>query len=113
MYRASDLRRPGTFVAVKVVPVETDLGDLLKEIEVLKKCHSDYIVGYFGSYMGSGELYVRALPWPVPCDVVPEGASAPGHVGGGVLSTARRVVSPTATHHDSIFRPVVVRSQCC
>jgi hypothetical protein len=44
---------------MQVVPVETDLDDLLKEIDVLKRCHSEYIVGYFGSYMGSGELYVR------------------------------------------------------
>jgi hypothetical protein len=58
VYRARDLRT-GNFVAVKVVPVETDLGDLLKEIDVLKRCHSEYIVGYFGSYMGAGELYVR------------------------------------------------------
>ncbi len=58
VYRARD-KRTDTLVAVKIVPVETDLDDLLKEINVLQGCHSEYIVGYFGSYTGANELYVR------------------------------------------------------
>lgn len=48
-------------VAVKIVPVDadTDLREILREIEILKKCDNDYIVRYIGSYFTKGELWVR------------------------------------------------------
>ena len=31
-------------VAIKVIPVEEDLTELMKEIKILEECHSDFIV---------------------------------------------------------------------
>ena len=45
-------------VAIKIIPVETDLQDLMKEISILKSCRSDYIVRYYGSYYKDNDLWV-------------------------------------------------------
>lgn len=45
-------------VAIKVIPVETDLRDLMKEISILKSCKSDYVVRYYGSYYKNNDLWV-------------------------------------------------------
>ena len=60
-------------VAVKVVPVEADLDDFMKEIDVLKRCSSPYVVSYVGSFLRDPDLYVRRLwcivvaLWAVAC----------------------------------------------
>eukprot|EP01083_Nonionella_stella_P053827 142233_1 len=43
-------KKDGTFVAIKIVPVENDITDLQKEINILQKCKSEYIVNYRGSF---------------------------------------------------------------
>jgi serine/threonine protein kinase len=48
-------------VAVKVVPVEADLDDFMKEIDILKRCTSQYVVGYIGSFLRDPDLYVSSL----------------------------------------------------
>uniref|UniRef100_A0A6A7FWR3 non-specific serine/threonine protein kinase n=1 Tax=Hirondellea gigas TaxID=1518452 RepID=A0A6A7FWR3_9CRUS len=50
VYRGKD-QRDGTEVAIKVIPVENDISDLQKEIDILRSCRSEYIVGYVGSYV--------------------------------------------------------------
>lgn len=45
-------------MAIKIVPIETDLADLMKEISILKTCKSEYIVRYHGSYYKNNQLYV-------------------------------------------------------
>lgn len=49
-------------VAVKIVPVDgdSDLGELFREIDILKRCDNDFIVRYIGSHFTKGELWVRA-----------------------------------------------------
>lgn len=49
----------GEEVAVKVVPVEADLEDFMKEIDVLKRCSSPFVVSYIGSFLRDPDLYVR------------------------------------------------------
>jgi len=50
----------GDNVAVKVVPVEKDLEDLMNEIKILKQCKSPYITQYITSYLNGGdEIWVR------------------------------------------------------
>ena len=49
MYKAL-YKKDGTFVAIKIVPVENDITDLQKEINILQKCRSEYIVNYRGSF---------------------------------------------------------------
>ena len=38
-------------IAVKMIPVQGEWEDLKKEIQILRKCKSDFIVQYYGSYM--------------------------------------------------------------
>ena len=63
-------------VAIKIIPVETDLQDLMKEISILKSCRSDYIVRYYGSYYKDNDLWVgllfvayRRLSWSIAAAV--------------------------------------------
>lgn len=57
VYNARHLET-GEIVAIKVIPVEADLSEFKKEIDILKKCHSDYIVRYLGSYFKDGDLWI-------------------------------------------------------
>jgi len=45
-------------VAVKIVPVEQDTGEVTREIETLRRCNSVNIVKYFGSHTKDGELWI-------------------------------------------------------
>ena len=57
VYNALD-KRTGQLVAIKVIPVESDLSDFKREIEILKQCRSPYIVAYTGSYFKDGNLWI-------------------------------------------------------
>ena len=52
------IKSSGRIVAIKIVPIESDLVDLMKEISILKTCKSEYIVRYHGSYYKNNKLYV-------------------------------------------------------
>jgi hypothetical protein len=43
---------------MKRVPIENDYENLLKEIQHMKQCQSDYIVKCYGSYYYGSELWV-------------------------------------------------------
>ena len=45
-------------VAIKMVPVEGDFEDLAKEIRILRKCKSNYITRYYGSYTLDDSLWI-------------------------------------------------------
>jgi serine/threonine protein kinase len=45
--------------AVKKVPIEDNIEDLLKEIQHMKELNSPYIVGYYGSYLTDNILWVK------------------------------------------------------
>ena len=49
----------GVVVACKIVPVDNDLEDLLKEINVMQDCDSDSIVRFYGSYYRDERLNVN------------------------------------------------------
>ncbi|CEO99960.1 non-specific serine/threonine protein kinase [Plasmodiophora brassicae] len=57
VFKARD-RRDGKTVAVKVIPVENDLTDLMKEIAILERCCSAYIVQYKGSFRRENEIWI-------------------------------------------------------
>ena len=38
-------------LAIKQVPVDTDLQDIIKEISIMQQCDSPYVVKYYGSYL--------------------------------------------------------------
>jgi len=50
--------KTGTVTAVKRVPVENDLDEILNEIKIMKQCRSPYIISYFGSYFKDSELWI-------------------------------------------------------
>ncbi|KNB41643.1 serine/threonine-protein kinase [Blastocystis sp. subtype 4] len=51
-------KRANRLVAIKIVPVDSDLNELIKEISILKSCKSEYIVRYYGSYYKNNDLWI-------------------------------------------------------
>ncbi|KAI3658557.1 hypothetical protein MP638_002801, partial [Amoeboaphelidium occidentale] len=51
-------KKSGTVVALKIVPIENDLEDIIKEINVMNGCDSPYIVRYYGSYFKNDNLWM-------------------------------------------------------
>jgi serine/threonine kinase 3 len=53
-----------TIVAVKQVPIDDDLEDLITEIRHMKQCRSPHIVSYYGSYLNDDtELWIVMELW--------------------------------------------------
>mmetsp|Transcript_49222 Transcript_49222/g.73199 ORF Transcript_49222/g.73199 Transcript_49222/m.73199 type:complete len:493 (-) Transcript_49222:21-1499(-) len=48
----------GSFVAIKIVPVEKEQDELLNEINILEQCKSTYITRYFGSFMKDDDCWI-------------------------------------------------------
>jgi len=51
-------RSTSSIIAIKKVGIDNDLEDIMKEIEFMKGCKSDYIVRYYGSYFKDNELWI-------------------------------------------------------
>jgi serine/threonine protein kinase len=51
-------RTNGQLYAVKIVPVENDITEVEKEINILKQCESPFIVNYHGSYKKGDNLWI-------------------------------------------------------
>jgi len=47
-----------SFVAIKKVPLDADLQDILKEISMMQQCESEYVVKYYGSYFKNSDLWI-------------------------------------------------------
>ncbi len=45
-------------VAIKLVPVESDLHEIIKEISIMQQCDSPYVVRYYGSYFKQCDLWI-------------------------------------------------------
>ena len=45
-------------VAIKQIPIESDLLEIVREISIMQQCDSPYIVKYYGSYMKDSDLYI-------------------------------------------------------
>jgi len=50
--------KTNTVTAIKRVPVENDLEEILNEIKIMKQCRSPYIISYYGSYFKDSELWI-------------------------------------------------------
>ena len=48
-------------LAIKQVPVDTDLQEIIKEISIMQQCDSPYVVKYYGSYFKNTDLWVGML----------------------------------------------------
>ncbi|XP_015787635.1 serine/threonine-protein kinase 3-like [Tetranychus urticae] len=49
-------KESGQILAIKQVPVESDFGEIIKEISIMQQCDSPYVVKYYGSYFKSKTL---------------------------------------------------------
>lgn len=51
-------KESGQVLAIKQVPVDTDLQEIIKEISIMQQCDSPYVVKYYGSYFKNTDLWV-------------------------------------------------------
>ena len=51
-------KQGGQTLAIKKVPVDTDLQEIIKEISIMQQCDCPYIVRYFGSYFKVTDLWI-------------------------------------------------------
>lgn len=51
-------------LAIKQVPVDTDIQEIIKEISIMQQCNSPYVVKYYGSYFKNTNLWVNVIPFP-------------------------------------------------
>lgn len=54
-------KESGQVLAIKQVPVDTDLQEIIKEISIMQQCDSPYVVKYYGSYFKNTDLWVKIL----------------------------------------------------
>ncbi|CAL4066858.1 unnamed protein product, partial [Meganyctiphanes norvegica] len=51
-------KESGQVLAIKQVPIDTDLQEIIKEISIMQQCDSPYVVKYYGSYFKDSDLWV-------------------------------------------------------
>uniref|UniRef100_A0A8B9XP40 non-specific serine/threonine protein kinase n=1 Tax=Bos mutus grunniens TaxID=30521 RepID=A0A8B9XP40_BOSMU len=51
-------KETGQIVAIKQVPVESDLQEIIKEISIMQQCDSPHVVKYYGSYFKNTDLWI-------------------------------------------------------
>ena len=51
-------KESGQLLAIKKVPVDTDLQEIIKEISIMQQCDSPYVVKYYGSYFKDQDLWI-------------------------------------------------------
>uniref|UniRef100_A0A8D3B5B3 non-specific serine/threonine protein kinase n=1 Tax=Scophthalmus maximus TaxID=52904 RepID=A0A8D3B5B3_SCOMX len=54
----ANYKETGEIVAIKQVPVESDLQEIIKEISIMQQCNSPYVVRYYGSYFKNSDLWI-------------------------------------------------------
>ncbi|XP_071854044.1 serine/threonine-protein kinase 4-like isoform X1 [Apostichopus japonicus] len=51
-------KETGQILAIKQVPVDTDLQEIIKEISIMQQCNSPHVVRYYGSYFKNTDLWI-------------------------------------------------------
>ncbi|KAG9353421.1 hypothetical protein JZ751_018017 [Albula glossodonta] len=54
----ANYKETGEIVAIKQVPVESDLQEIIKEISIMQQCNSPHVVRYYGSYFKDSDLWI-------------------------------------------------------
>uniref|UniRef100_A0A665U9J5 non-specific serine/threonine protein kinase n=1 Tax=Echeneis naucrates TaxID=173247 RepID=A0A665U9J5_ECHNA len=54
----ANFKETGEIVAIKQVPVESDLQEIIKEISIMQQCNSPHVVRYYGSYFKNTDLWI-------------------------------------------------------
>ena len=57
VYKALD-KEKSQLVAMKKIPIDSDLMDIIKEISMMQQCDSEFIVKYLGSYFKDSDLWI-------------------------------------------------------
>jgi len=57
VYKALD-KRDGGLVALKIMPLEVEAGSLEKEVAIMKRCKSQHIVNFKGSFIKEGNIWL-------------------------------------------------------
>ncbi|OCT59982.1 hypothetical protein XELAEV_18046001mg [Xenopus laevis] len=57
VYKASH-KETSQIVAIKQIPVESDLQEIIKEISIMQQCDSPHVVKYYGSYFKNTDLWI-------------------------------------------------------
>jgi len=57
VWKAMD-KRDRTIVAIKIITVENETSALRREVDILRKCNSPYIVKYSGAYRKDSEIWI-------------------------------------------------------
>ncbi|KAM4622252.1 serine/threonine-protein kinase 4-like [Discoglossus pictus] len=57
VFKASH-KETSQIVAIKQIPVESDLQEIIKEISIMQQCDSPYVVKYYGSYFKNTDLWI-------------------------------------------------------
>jgi len=60
-------KESGQLLAIKQVPVDSDLQEIIKEISIMQQCDSPYVVKYFGSYFKNADLWVCLTVYNLVC----------------------------------------------
>uniref|UniRef100_A0A1A8G4Q4 non-specific serine/threonine protein kinase n=1 Tax=Nothobranchius korthausae TaxID=1143690 RepID=A0A1A8G4Q4_9TELE len=79
----ANYKETGEIVAIKQVPVESDLQEIIKEISIMQQCNSPHVVRYYGSYFKNSDLWI-----------VME------YCGGGSVSDIIRIRNKTLTEEE-------------
>jgi len=69
VYKAEH-KESGQVLAIKQVPVDTDLQEIIKEISIMQQCDSPYIVKYYGSYFKNTDLWVSLSKNDCQCQLL-------------------------------------------
>nr|UZX50345.1 hippo [Penaeus vannamei] len=51
-------KESGQVLAIKQVPIDTDLQEIIKEISIMQQCDSPHVVKYYGSYFKDSDLWI-------------------------------------------------------
>ncbi|XP_073539632.1 serine/threonine-protein kinase 4-like [Phyllobates terribilis] len=57
VFKASH-KETSQIVAIKQIPVESDLQEIIKEIAIMQQCDSLHVVKYYGSYFKNSDLWI-------------------------------------------------------
>jgi len=57
VYKALD-KRDGELVALKIMPMDSDNGSLEREVRIMQKCNSPYIVNFRGSWLKDDNIWL-------------------------------------------------------
>ncbi|CAG2170687.1 unnamed protein product [Oppiella nova] len=87
-------KESGQVLAIKQVPVESDLGEIIKEISIMQQCDSPYVVRYYGSYFKERKSSTFEFIKGSDLWIVME------YCGGGSVSDIMRMRKKTLTEDE-------------